>query len=99
MQRISTGPSAHSSYSPVGGTVLGRMKLRRASLGMVLGGVLVMGGLAVLPGAASASPSTTLWVNNAVAPSGSHNSCTSPGYSTIQAAINAALPGKTVEVC
>ena len=41
----------------------------------------------------------TLWVSNSVPVSSPGNSCTHPGYSTIQAAITAASNGTSVEVC
>jgi hypothetical protein len=50
------------------------------------------------PGAASASAST-LWVSSSALVSSPHNSCTHPGYTTIQSAVTAAGSGATIQVC
>lgn len=53
-----------------------------------------------LPAAVAGAAGGGLWVSN-VAPVGvaPGSSCTNPGYSTIQSAINAASPGATIHVC
>jgi pectin methylesterase-like acyl-CoA thioesterase len=49
---------------------------------------------------ASAAEATTRWVDPAAASSPPGTACgTSAGYSTIQAAVNAATPGDTIRVC
>jgi Right handed beta helix region len=59
--------------------------------------VALMGTLALtLPGIASAAKG--LWVSSST-PVGADISCSSPGYSTVQAGINAASPGEQVNVC
>ena len=50
----------------------------------------LQGGLAVA--------ATTLWVNDDVAV-GTNTSCLDPGYSTVTAALAAAVDGNTIEVC
>ena len=63
---------------------------------------LALGGLAVLPAAAFASSPSSLWVNatGAVAPSATTGtSCANPGFTTIQAALDAAPANATVHVC
>ncbi len=54
------------------------------------------------PSVASAGPTPTYWVNNAVsAVGGNGTSCSAPGYTTIQAAINVAESSATgiIDVC
>ncbi|MGH9018360.1 MAG: hypothetical protein ACRDY1_11485 [Acidimicrobiales bacterium] len=77
------------------------MKLKRATITLVSASIVVMAGLVVLPTTASASPTTSLWVNSGatVSATGRHNSCTSPGYTTVQSAIDAAASGATIHVC
>jgi hypothetical protein len=53
--------------------------------------------LSIAPGVASASPGA-LWVGKAAASPGG-NSCSRPGYNSIQAAVNAAGSGSTITVC
>jgi parallel beta-helix repeat protein len=60
----------------------------------LLATVLSVGALTA--GSASATP-TTLWVSTV--PVGSGTSCSSPGYNSIQDAVNAASSGDTVQVC
>ncbi|MBO0883638.1 MAG: right-handed parallel beta-helix repeat-containing protein, partial [Mycobacterium sp.] len=86
----------------------------RNSSGFVLGRfitrwrrfVAVPAALALVLGLAWSMPQTahaqgTLWVNNAagVTPTPPGTSCTNPGYTTIQAAVNAAASGDTIRVC
>src|SRR5580704_11466150 len=52
--------------------------------------------LAAVPAAASAG---SLWVAHAPTVKGSGKSCTSPGYSTIQSAVNEDSSGAKIEVC
>ncbi len=59
-------------------------------------------GILAAPSVASATGGTTYWVNNAVPTvAGNGTSCSSPGYGTIQAAINAEqhTPSGTILVC
>ena len=53
----------------------------------------------IAPTAADASSPGTLWVNSGTTVTGNGTSCAAPGYNTIQAAINAASPQATIEVC
>ena len=50
--------------------------------------------LAVPAGASAAGE----WVSNSV-PAGTDSSCASPGFSSVQAALNAATPGESINVC
>jgi hypothetical protein len=80
------------------------MKLKRATFTLVSASIVVTAGLVVLPTTASAaSPwshsSNSLWVNQSATVSGHHNSCTTPGYTTVSAAIAAAPSGATIHVC
>jgi hypothetical protein len=61
-----------------------------------LAAILAVLAVLAVPGIASASKG--LWVNGA-APVGANTSCASPGYKTVQAALNAAASGGTVNVC
>ena len=77
------------------------MKFKRATMTLVSASVVVLGGLAVLPAAAFASSPSSLWVNatGAVAPSATTGtSCANPGFTTIQAALDAAPANATVHV-
>jgi hypothetical protein len=58
---------------------------------------VVMGGLSLLP-ASVAGAKTALWVSNSAA-IGNDTSCTSPGFNTVQAAVNFASAGATINVC
>jgi len=65
----------------------------------LVGAILLATALAfvgLLAGPAGASP-TTRWVS--LAPIGSNSGCSSPGYNSIQDAVNAAAPADTVSVC
>jgi parallel beta helix pectate lyase-like protein len=55
-------------------------------------------GLAVLPTTAPAAPGRNLWVSSAPI-SAADSGCATPGYNTIQSAINAAPAGATIRVC
>src|SRR5438094_8598369 len=44
-------------------------------------------------------PSTTHWVNDDGVPVPPGTSCNNPGYSTVQAAVDAAAPGDRINVC
>jgi hypothetical protein len=70
-----------------------RTFLRTKSVGVsAIGLMLVLGALAVPAGtAAASSPPPTLWVNNSVTPvAGDGTSCTQAGFTSVQAAVNAA---------
>ena len=68
--------------------------MKKASLLFVVG---MVSGLVALV-APTASAAATLWVNDdAVA--GGNASCADPGYSSIQAAVNASSAGDTISVC
>jgi hypothetical protein len=69
-----------------------RGRRRIPTLAAVLAGALTL----MLPGIASAAKG--LWVS-ASTPVGADTSCSSPGYTTVQAGINAAAPGEQVNVC
>jgi hypothetical protein len=69
--------------------------MTRSARSALLASLAVVAAL-VLPGVANAS--TALWVS-ASAPTGTDTSCTSPGYKTVQAALNAASSGEKVNVC
>lgn len=69
---------------------------KRASLGALLGACVVLTAVVVQVANASAA---TLWVSNSVPVSSPGSSCADPGYSTIQAAIDAAAGGARIEVC
>ncbi len=59
-------------------------------------------GVLAAPGLAAATGGSTYWVNDAVATVAGHGtSCTQPGYSTIQAAVNAeqVTASGTIKVC
>jgi hypothetical protein len=58
--------------------------------------IAAAGALAAVPAAASAA---TLWVSHAPTVSGTGKSCTSPGYNTIQGALDHAAAAAKVEVC
>jgi hypothetical protein len=78
------------------------MKLKRATITLVSASFVVMAGLAVLPNTAFASSPRSLWVNAAgtVAPSATTGtSCASPGFTTIQAAIDVAPANANVHIC
>jgi hypothetical protein len=65
-------------------------------------GIAVVAGVVTLasPGIAGAARSNGLWVSNTTAPvTGASTSCTTPGYSTIQSALDAATAGATIHVC
>ncbi len=68
---------------------------RRALFHALIGACAVSSVLAILAADASAA---TLWVSNSTSISSPHNSCTHPGYNTIQSAIAVAGSG-TIEVC
>jgi len=70
------------------------MKSRLSVALMLFASLLVLAG--VFAGPASASP-TTRWVS--LAPVGANTGCSSPGYNSIQDAVNAAAPNDTVSVC
>lgn len=55
----------------------------------------VLAGVVAAPATASAA---TLWVSNA-APSAPYDSCLHTGYQSIQAAVNHATPGSTINIC
>jgi hypothetical protein len=65
---------------------------RTLTLAAVLAGALAL----MLPGAAGAA--TGLWVSGST-PVGADTSCSSPGFATIQAALNSATSGEQVNVC
>jgi hypothetical protein len=71
---------------------LNRLRPRNLAVAASLVGVLSLG----LPGTAFAARG--LWVS-ASTPVGADSSCSSPGYSTVQAALDAASPGEQVNVC
>lgn len=77
-----------------------RRRLRRgaATLLALATGIAVL----ALPAVASAQEPGTYWVNGALAPvGGDGTSCSSPGFSTIQAAVDAeqVTPSGTIKVC
>jgi hypothetical protein len=71
---------------------LTRLRPRILTVAVSLTGVLALS----LPAAASAAKG--VWVS-ASTPIGTDVSCSSPGYSTVQAALNAAAPNEQVNVC
>lgn len=71
---------------------IGRLVARIAVAGALAGGVTA----AAAAGPAYAAGTTTRYVGAAA---GSDKSCASPGYTTVQAAVNAASPGDTVFLC
>ena len=82
------------------------MKLKRVTLTLVGAMTAVTAAVVLVPGPAYAASSHSLWVNASepVPATGPHNSCTTPGYNTIQAAIDAAAVaapagGDTIHVC
>jgi hypothetical protein len=70
-------------------------RMTRSSRSALLASFAVVAAL-VLPGVANAS--TNLWVSGTT-PVGNDTSCSSPGYETVQAALNAATSGEKVNVC
>src|SRR5579871_4122855 len=81
------------------------MKRIRAGRGMAVAAAAataLVGIVLTTPSVASAGPTPTYWVNNAVsAVGGNGTSCSAPGYTTIQAAINVAESSATgiIDVC
>jgi hypothetical protein len=78
------------------------MNLKRAALTVLSASVVLLAGLVMVPSQAVASPAAkNLWVNSqgTVSATGPHNSCTAPGFTAIQAAIDVASPGATIHVC
>ncbi len=77
------------------------MKLKRVTITLVSASIVVMAGLVVLPTTAFASSSKSLWVNSAatIPVTGPKNSCTTPGFNSVQAAIAAAPSGATIHIC
>ena len=71
---------------------IGRLVARIAVTGALTAGVAT----AAMAGTAYAGGTTTRYVG---ASAGSDKSCASPGYATVQAAVNAANPGDTVYLC
>jgi nitrous oxidase accessory protein NosD len=55
--------------------------------------------LAIMAATAAGASATSLWVSSSTPVSSPYDSCAHPGYSTVQAAIAAAGPGATVDVC
>jgi len=76
-----------------------KMKVKRATITLVSASIVVMAALAVVPSTAFASPSKSLWVNSAATVTVPGKSCTTPGFNTVQAAINAAPAGATIHIC
>ena len=81
----------------------GRGKLKHQEVGHRMARIAVAGALtcgvaafAVGAGPAYASGATTRYVG---ATAGRDTSCASPGYTSVQAAVNAAKPGDTVYLC
>jgi hypothetical protein len=75
------------------------MKLKRATITLVSASIVVMAGLVVLPNTAFASSPKSLWVNSAATVGGHENSCTTPGFNSVQAAIAAAPASATIHIC
>ena len=76
------------------------MRLRSIVVSVMCGSLVVAGTVLLVPSIASAS--ATLWVNGShvvTSPGSPGSSCTNPGYNTIQAALNAASPGRTINIC
>jgi hypothetical protein len=63
--------------------------IRAAGLGMLGAGMVIC--------APAAAGATTLYVGSRIAAPG--NSCSNPGYTSIQTALDAALSGNTIQVC
>ena len=74
------------------------MNLKRASASLVVSAFVAAASLAVLPATSAFASSHSLWVSPAPVSARGH-SCSSPGFNTIQAAINAAPSGGTIHVC
>jgi hypothetical protein len=71
----------------------------RRSIGILAAlAAIVLGSLVMIPAGISGAASGSLWVANG-APLGADTSCSSPGYSTIQSAIDHATTNQTIEVC
>ena len=73
------------------------MSTRRIRITSAFAVTAALSMLSLAPGVASAS-NGTLWVAKATAVAGG-NSCAKPGYNTIQAAVNAASSGASIDVC
>lgn len=73
--------------------------MSRPTRNAVIGAVAALSILAAVPAAASAI--TTRWVSPTgnIIPNSLGTSCSSPGYHTIQSAINAAYPDTAVKIC
>jgi nitrous oxidase accessory protein NosD len=70
---------------------------------VVLAALALVGGLFAVGAAPALASPGTLWVNDDDPNGGGYaapgTSCDDPGYSSIQAAIDAAVPGDTVQIC
>src|SRR5271154_3756493 len=73
--------------------------MRRGTIASVLAMTAALTTIALAPGAASASFANTLWVSAATPARGAGTSCANPGFNTIQAAVNAAPSGASINVC
>ncbi len=73
----------------------------RRSVGILAAlAAVLLGSLVAIPAAVSGAAGGSLWVSNVAALSSAPGtSCSHPGYSTIQSAIDAAIPGSTIQVC
>jgi len=78
------------------------LRFKRATATLVSTSIVVMAGLMVLPDPAFASSANQLWVNTAgtvPAHATTGTSCTMPGFTTIQSAVDAAPADATIHVC
>jgi len=64
-----------------------------------LGAIAALVALCSMPALAQAAPKSTLWVAPGAVGPGPGSSCAAAGYSTVQAAINAATKADTIEIC
>lgn len=76
------------------------MTRKRATRATRFAVAAALGALAISPSVAGANTPKALWVSNSAATvAGAGTSCSAPGYSTIQSAVNAASTGATIDVC
>ncbi len=80
------------------------MTLRHVRGLSMLAGVTALAAVALTPATGEANPPPpapkVLWVSKAAIPSTqADTSCTKPGYNTVQAAVNAATTGETINLC
>ena len=73
------------------------MSARRSRITLACAVTAALSIISLTPGVASAS-NGALWVGKAATVAGG-NSCAKPGYNTIQAAVNAASSGSSIDVC